>query len=133
MTTRVAADEELLIRDLLRDKITATNTNAGCTLAVPSDWTPGSKPHLTVASDGSPAGVWPIVAWPTVRVVARAADATASKALANIAMSWLLDHDGTDGVSQIRRLVGVMPAHDPETRHDLAWFTVRCGIRTTTV
>lgn len=127
----VAQDAENVVKVLLRQKLTEYAVTANVTNDVPSNWTPASKPHVTVYSDGSPRNAYPVANWPTIRIVARAADSTASKRLAAQCESLLCGHSGGAGVSAVRPLLGVQPTQDPDTNHAIAWFTVRAALRTT--
>lgn len=113
-------DVEPQIRVLLTDALTDEDITAG--IGVPPDWEPASDPHLEVAWDGTPI-VTDTLALATVRIVVRAATTGEAKRLALLAQAHLL----TD--PSITPLVGVQPVRDPDTRAELAWFTVRVARR----
>lgn len=115
-----------LISGLVADDITAPTVGVG----VPDRWTPDSPPHIEVAWDGTPETSHPVAEHPTIRVVVRSATTTAAKLLAIRVRGLLLAHPGSSTVGSIRPAVGVMPARDPDTNDELAWFTVRITIRT---
>lgn len=129
MTLVQYPDPELLVKSYLDDELAYLDPAVTTGVGVPSGWTKSSPRHLQIESDGTPEIVHPIVAYTTVRVVAWATDPTPAKELASRAMGHLLAHPGDDDVSAIRRLTGVLPARDPETKAELAAFTVRVGLR----
>lgn len=123
---------------LLRSLVSQHGIGALVTDDVPPNWRPGSTPHLTVYSDGAAASRPGIVAYPTMRLVARAGTAAApatlnkqaASELARRAEALLLAYTGGPDFASFRSLLGVQPAQDPETGHELAWFTVRAAART---
>lgn len=133
MTKPVAAypDVEHLIVDHLAGLLEPEDCTVG--VGVPTGWSPSSTPHVEVAWDGTPEVVHPIVARATVRIVARAGTSTAAKALALAAQAVILGGSPPAGVANIQSLTGVLPARDPDTRAELASFTVRVNVRAVAV
>lgn len=126
-------DPEIALRALLDELIAPHEPTATVTVGVPTDWTPASPPHLEVAWDGTPNMTHPVVAHATIRVVVRAKLTTDAKRIAALAQGLLLAHDGSDGISVIRPLTGILPARDPLTEAELASFTVRASVRSTPI
>lgn len=122
-------DVERLVIDYLQ-AIRGTHFPAGATIGVgiPATWTPAAPAHIQIVSDGTPTMTWPIVASPTVRVVVRAASTTLAKSIAAMAMG-LLCAGGWPPSFSILPLTGVLPASDPDTRAQLASFTLRVTVR----
>ncbi len=131
-------DAEKAVRALL----TAAMASPTCTVAIdlPADWTPGvpgdpsrpaSPPHVQPQWDGTNLAGHQITATATVRVVVWAATKSLAKDTAARAQALLLAHDGTPPISTVRPGVGPVPARDPDTRAEMAWFTVRVTVRTT--
>lgn len=102
-------------------------------VGVPSGWQPTTDTPIVieVASDGVPVAQWPIVQYVTVRVVARGRSTTAVKAAAAEAQALLLATPWPSDVSSIRFLTGILPARDPDTRVEVASFTVEVALRST--
>lgn len=126
-------DVERLIVDYLQT-IRGLYLPTGATIGVgvPAGWTSARPPHIQIVNDGTPSMVWPIVASPTVRVVVRAATTTLAKSTAAMALG-LLCADGWPPSFSIIPLTGVLPASDPDTRAELASFTVRVNVRSTPI
>jgi hypothetical protein len=122
-------DPERAVVDLLTDLMDLHDETVTVSVGVPSGWQPSSTPHLEVAWDGTPIIEQRIMAHATIRVVARAGSTTEAKRLALLAQGLLAAHDGTAPVSVIRPLTGPLPARDPDTRAELASFTVRASTR----
>ena len=120
-------DAERIIVDHLAGLLDPDDCTVG--VGVPHDWTPASLPHVQVQLDGTPSLVHPIVARATVRIVARAGTTTAAKRLADQAHGVLLGTPPPAGVASIQAMTGLLPARDPETRAELASFTVRVNLR----
>lgn len=137
----VFPDAERLVVELLEDEgvgdelVVVDDFEPGVTVGVgvPDGWTPeGSPPHLEVAWDGTPLEAHPVVAFATIRVVARAASTTVAKRLAALAQGLLLAHRGGSGIAGCSPLTGVLPSRDPDTRAELAAITVRVKVRAST-
>lgn len=122
-------DPERAVVDLLQHLTDEDDPPVTVSVGVPEGWTPEAPTHLEVAWDGTPETSHPVAEHPTIRIVVRAATTSVAKATAARARGLLLAHDGTPPVVSIRPLVGVMPARDPDTRDELAWFTVRVTVR----
>ena len=126
-------DPERATVDLLASLVGPHHPDVTVGVGVPDSWTPSSPPHLEVAWDGTPTGNHPVADHPTIRVVARAAGPNATKALAQLARGLLLAHRGDANITAIRPGMGVLPARDPDTRFDLASFTVLVTVRSTPI
>lgn len=111
-------DPEPLVRPIL----TAAFPTATVGIGVPEGWSPASPTHIEVAWDGTPI-VTNTLALSTIRILVRAATTTEAKRVALLAQAHLL----TD--PSITPSVGVQPIRDPDTRAELAWFTVRVARR----
>lgn len=123
-------DVERAMRDLLADLVAPHEPDVTVGVGVPDGWDPlTSDPHLQVACDGTPSQVHPIVAHHTVRVVAWAASPTEAKALAALAQGLLLGVGAQQPIAALLPLTGLLPARDPDTRAELASFTVRATTR----
>lgn len=101
-------------------------------IGVPAGWVPASPLHLEVALDGTPEMHWPIVVWPTVRIVAHASTPTNAKQYAALVQGIILAGGWPQGWSA-KPLTGILPARDPATSAELASFTVRIALRTTPI
>lgn len=125
----VIPDVERLIVDHLQ-AIRGTHLPANATIGVivPAGWLPTSPVNFQVISDGTPEMRWPVVAFPTVRVVVRAATTTLAKANAALAQGLLCAGGEPAGIS-IVPLTGVLAAQDPDTGAQLASFTCRVAVR----
>jgi hypothetical protein len=122
-------DAEQLVIDLLTELIADHEDDVTVGLGVPTGWKPTDPAHLEVAMDGTPDQKPPIVAHPTIRIIARAATSTEAKRLAALAQGLLLAHRGGSGITGIRPLAGVLPAQDPQTRAELASVSLRVTVR----
>lgn len=125
----VFPDVERLVKDLLATLIADHEPDVTVGVGVPTGWTSESPAHLEVAWDGTPDQTPPIVAHPTVRIIARSASTTEAKRLAALAQGLLLAHGGGQGITGIRPLAGVLPARDPSTQAELASISVRVTVR----
>lgn len=126
-------DVERATVDLLADLVVAREPDVSVGVGIPTDWTVEHDPHLQVSCDGTPTLDHPIVAHSTVRIVAWAATTSRAKELANLAHGLIVAHDGAPPVAGVSTLTGLLPARDPETRAELASFTVRISIRSTPI
>lgn len=126
-------DPERAIRDLLAGLLDDHDETATVAVGVPADWTTASGSHVQVAWDGTPTQQPPIVIYPTIRITAWSASTTEAKRLALLCQGLLLAHTGGGSVGAIRPLTGVLPARDPDTRAELATFTVRATVRSTPI
>lgn len=124
-------DPERAVVDLLAGLLPAYETGVTVGLGVPTGWAPSSPTHVQVAWDGTPVAVEPVMQAATVRIVVRAATTTEAKRVAQAVRGMLLGWSGDAPVTAVAPLVGVQPARDPDTRHELAWFTVRVTVRST--
>ena len=122
-------DVERCARDLL-DELTPSPTTVGISVPDNRDKA-GSPPHLQVAWDGTFPASSRLIATATIRVTAWSATTSAAKSAALDAHARLCAHRGGTGITLIRPGVGPMPARDPETGAELAWFTVRATVRPT--
>jgi len=95
-------------------------------VGIPSHWTVEDDPHLQVAVDGT-ADDHPIAQRHTLRVTARARDATEAKRVAQLAHGLLLARH------QYRPLTGLFTTDDPDSGAQLASFTVRATVRSTPI
>ena len=121
-------DVERLVGELLEDLLDTYGVEADVGVGVPRGWTPTSTPHVQVNLDGTPRDDHPVAAYCSVRFVARAATTSACKALASRCQALLLA-SSTDDLPRFKTLIGPMPSRDPETGHDMAWFTLRVTAR----
>lgn len=123
-------DPERATVDLLAGLLAEHEPEVTVGIGVPADWHPDSSPpHVAVAWDGTPWTRRGIVARASMRCTARAATTSEAKRLALLAEGLLLGHTGGDGISNVRTHIGVMPARDPETQVELAWFSVGVTVR----
>ncbi len=124
-------DPEVALVDLLEQLL----DDEDCTVSVgvPDDWTPSTGNHVEVALDGTPVERHPIAIMPTLRVVAHTATPSEAKRLALLCQGLLLAHPGGDPVGSIRPGTGLLVARDPDTRAELASFTVRTTLRSTLI
>lgn len=122
-------DAERVIVDYLADALADAAETATVAVGVPDGWTPTDPPHVQIAWDGTPSGEHPIFARCTIRVTVHAATTTEAKRLAGVAQGHLLAHPGGAGVATTVQLTGISPLRDPDTRTELATFTVRVTIR----
>ena len=116
---------EPVVVDVLADLLADDPSGCSVGVGVPVGWSVSSVPHVQVSEDGSTV-VPPAASVSTVRVTVRAAQTTVAQQLAQRALGALLG-PGV-GVS-VSPLLGVRPARDPDTRDELAWFTVRVRLR----
>lgn len=127
-------DVEHIVVDYLkaiRNRHLAPNrlpANATIGVGVPAGWLPTSPMHFQIVSDGTPEMVWPIVAFPTVRVVVRAATTALAKANAALAQGLLSEGGWPAGIS-IQPRLGVLAAQDPASKAELASVTMRVAVR----
>ena len=121
-------DVEKLVGQHLQTLLDAQGIDAEVGIGVPRGWTPTSRPHVQVSLDGTPHNDHPIAAYCSVRFVARADGIAAVKALAAQCEALLLAHS-TAEVPRSKTLIGPMPSRDPETGHDMCWFTLRVTVR----
>ena len=119
---------DVLLGEILADRIAEEGITANVGRLVPGDWSKTSTPFLLVAWDGTPRSDRPVVAHASIRVVAFAATPSAALTLASTAEGLLVGH-GTDEIPRIQSLIGVSPAVDPQAGHHIAWFTVRATTR----
>ena len=119
-------DPEKAVRTLLSTLIAPPATVA---IGVPTTWTADADPHLQVSWDGTRVPTHRLIAHALIRVTAWATSTSTAKALALDAEARLCAHDGTGAISTIRPATGVMPARDPDTRAELASFSVRVTFR----
>lgn len=96
-------------------------------IGVPTDWTPGDTTHAQVALDGTPRDLHPVAQQSTIRVTVWASGPTEAKRVANLAHGLLL------ALPSYKRLTGLLATRDPQTRADLASFTVRANVRSTPI
>jgi hypothetical protein len=122
-------DPERAVVDLLTELMDLYDETVTVGVGVPGGWRPDHSPHLEVAWDGTPIIEQRTMAHATVRVVARAGSTTEAKRLALLAQGLLAAHDGTGPISVVRPLTGPLPARDPDTRAEIASFTVRASTR----
>lgn len=123
-------DVESAVIAYLKDRFDLLGDDVAVGESVPPAWTPRSRPHVQVAWDGTPIILTGgLVAFCTVRLVARAANTTDTKALASRAQGILCGHPGGDVISGAIFLTGVQPARDPDTQHEIAATTSRVTIR----
>jgi len=123
-------DAERLIVDHLSPLLPAATVGVGVPSArpvpagevLPSD-------HLQVVWDGTPIVEYPVLARATVRLVAWAQTTSDAKALADTAQALLLGTPAPVGVASIRPITGIVPARDPDSRAELASFTVQVNLR----
>lgn len=98
-------------------------------IGVPDGWSVGDTPHLQVALDGMDTRTGRAIAHAVIRITARADDTTAAKYLALQAEARLCAHPGGNGIISFRPRVGIIPTRDPQTRAELATFTLRATVR----
>lgn len=121
-------DVERLIGQNLESLLADRAITATVGLGVPTGWTPTSTPHVTVNLDGTPHNDHPVAAYCSVRFVARANGIAATKLLASQCEALLLQ-SSTDDLPRRKTLIGPMPSRDPDTGHDICWFTLRVTAR----
>src|SRR5690625_4641574 len=126
-------DPERSVVYLLRTLTVSHHPDVTVGVGVPDGSRPSSPGHLEVAWDGTPTNAHPAADHPPIRGVARAAGPTATNALAQLARGLLLAHRGDTTINAIRPGMGVLPARDPDTRFDLASFTVLVNVRSTPI
>jgi hypothetical protein len=122
-------DAQRAVVDLLTELLDDAGETVTVAVGVPNGWKPGTTSHLEVASDGTPDQTWPVVAYPTIRIVARASTTTEAKRLAALAEGLLVAYGGGDTISTIRPLTGVLPARDDQTNAEIASVTLRVAVR----
>lgn len=121
-------DVERAAKTLL-DDLTPPPSTVG--IGVPESWTEASPIHLQIGWDGTLVNQSRLIATATIRVVAWAAEPTQAKTAALDAHARLCAHRGGGGINLIRPGVGPIPARDPDTGAELAWFTVLATVRST--
>lgn len=126
-------DVERAVVDLLTELVGTIEPDVTVGVGVPADWNVEHDPHLQVSCDGTPTLDHPIAAHSTVRIVAWAETTSRAKELANLAHGLIVAHDGAPPIAGVRTLTGLFPARDPETRAELASFTVRVSVRSTPI
>lgn len=116
-------DPEVLLVPIVADLLDELGSDATAGVGVPPGWVAADEvAHVEVAWDGTPEVAWPLVAWPTVRIVVHGFDPTPTKALALALMGKLA---ATTEVS-CKPLTGVLRTADPDDPEAvLAAFTVR--------
>lgn len=122
-------DAERAVVDLLAGLIGPHQPDATVGIGVPPGWGTSSPPHIEVDWDGTPTNFHPVADRPTIRVVVRARTTSEAKRLAQLARGLLLAHTGAGDIARIRPGVGVMPARDPDTKAELASFTLLVTVR----
>lgn len=129
-------DVERLTVDLLDDLMSGETVTVGS--IIPTDWGVGSDPHLLVVCDGAPRQSWPVVSYPTVRVVAYVApepgqqvgSPSKAKDLVLDAEGRLLAHVGTGPLMSFTSLTGLLTASDTEhSQAALAMVSLRAHLR----
>jgi len=121
-------DAERVIVDYLAAALVTQGQDVTVGVDIPTTWTPGTKPHVQVAWDGTPDMAYPVVWRCTVRVTAWATKTSDAKALAGLCNALLCVHEGSTEVGSVRPLTGTLPARDPDTDAELASFTVQVNL-----
>lgn len=122
-------DPEPPVVAYLQQQFEDLDEDVGVGESVPPNWSPTSTPHVQVQWDGTPIVLNGLVGFATIRLTARAADTSAAKALAARAQGLLCGHPGGVEIKGAIPLTGVLPARDPDTRHEIASTTSRVTIR----
>lgn len=127
---RIVIDYLYALRDNPRhpppDRLPA---NATIGIGVPAGWLPATSPvHFQVRSEGTPEMAWPVVAFPTVSIIVRAATTSLAKDNASTAQSLLSESGWPPGTSG-KPLQGVLAEQDPATKVELARVTMRVAVR----
>lgn len=121
-------DPEPIVVAYLKDQFDLLGEDVAVGVDVPPGWTPTSRPHVQVSWDGTPIVLRGIVGFATIRLVARAANTSDTKALASRAQGILCAIQGVE-ITGADWLTGVLPARDPETNHEIAASTTRVTLR----
>lgn len=116
-------DPERQAVDDLTDAFADQGETVTVGIGVPTDWTPGDTTHVQVAWDGTPRDLHPVALRPTLRITVWASGPSEAKRVALLAHGLLLAR------GQYHQLTGPFPTRDPQTRADLASFTVRATVR----
>lgn len=123
-------DAEFPLAQYLEGAFAEVGEDVTVGIDVPADWTPkGSKPHVQVVSDGTPILLRQCVAFTTIRLTAWARYTNQAKQLAARAQGLLCAFPGTNTVTGVRPLTGVLPARDPQTHAEIASTTSRVTVR----
>ena len=125
-------DPEVAARDLLAWAIEELGETADCTIGVPAGWSIDAGTLVQVRVDGTDSSDHPIALHAVTRVTVFAAGPSAAKALAGRLHGLVLGPrpDAPTAIVRVLPLIGPAPAGvDPDTRAELAWFTVRTTVR----
>jgi hypothetical protein len=117
-------DVEREVLDWLETDLAAEGYTVTVGVPVPQAWVKGSTTHVQVAVDEATL-VHPVIVKALVRITVWDDASTEAKRVANAAQAILLSNsDG--GVTSV---TGVVATHDPDTRAELATFTVLTILR----
>lgn len=128
MTTLTATPEQLVIT-IAEPLLAVLDDTATISVGIPTDWTPGSPPHVQVAQDSPLDDVFGAAVWALIRFTVWHTDTYRAQQLAIDLWRTLLAHDGTPPVSIITPGTGPIPATDPNTGVEHATFTVNTRLR----
>lgn len=123
-------DVEIMVVDFL----TPLFSDLTVGIPVPAEWVKtkageaGSPNHIQVAVDATDMRNHPVSASSVVRITVWAQSATMAKSTANTVQSWLT----STAEFACEPLTGIVGTLDPDTRADLATFTVRVSVRSET-
>jgi hypothetical protein len=117
-------DPEVELVDVL--DVLLVDVDCVVVVAMPDDWTPDESTLVQVAWDATQT-IEQVVAFCTMRVSVWGATTSAVKDLALLVQGLLLEQPSA------RPLAGPFPARDPNTRAEVASFTVRWSTRSTTI
>jgi hypothetical protein len=125
----VPPDAERIVIDYLTASLLARGKDVTVGVIIPTAWTSATKPHVQVALDGTPIVEYPVFGRASMRITAWASTTTAAKALAGLCEGLMLSHPGSNVVSSVQPLTGVLPTRDPDTGAQLASISVRVNLR----
>lgn len=125
----VFPDVERPLVPRLQDAFDDLGESVTVAVGVPTEWMPTDPPHIEVAWDGTPVIRRQIVAFATVRLVARARTTTEAKRLAALAQGLLCSLDHDDVITGVLPLTGVLATRDTHTNAELASTTSRVTVR----
>jgi len=124
----IPPDAEHVTIDYLTTALAGRGQDVTVGVDIPTTWAAGTKPHVQVALDGTPAMQYPVLWRCTLRVTAWSSSTTTAKALVALAHGLLLQHPGSTEVGSIRPLTGTLPTRDPVTGAQLASVTVQVNL-----
>lgn len=113
-------DIEVDVADVLDDLLADEECSTG--VGLPDEWKPTDPPYVGCAWDSTEA-IAQVLAFATVRITVWASSTGEAKRLARLTHGLLLERP------EARPLAGPFPARDPQTRAEIASFTIRWSAR----